>query len=955
MGEATNPNENKAMVLEYLHRICSAAHSLSQGEGDIEMMDESSNQEDPTRLIELIARRLLASCDINVLSSSVSNLPTLTVENPTLELLRTDINEGDVEIPGAYKHRRSDYLRRLLRVLAPVSMNVAAQVCYSVLSSKSDQPSLQSQAILLLSHWLPVAPHLASMVTEFLPLLEYPWQDIDMNDVNSLFLVSEACFYLCSFYSKRRETCSILKCWDWKFMFDMLQPRDVTMSSPDEARNEVFESHVPKAIRWYAARVMGCLLDWKSVVLLSTLERLGLEGTRGPWLIHPWEINKEEADMQNSMFRCRANLWTLDEFDLPSPEQIECALPSCKMLASLGPGLTFYKYSSIAKNFGSGSAAANFSSPERENGSQNKLILTSTTCRNLALLGAALCQEPRPPPILICGPHGSGKSSLARELLRMCGSDEESMLEFHIDEETDSKTLIGSYTTTDIPGEFSWRAGALTHAIREGRWVLIEDVDYVPVEIQATLTKLLEDRLLPLGNGKYERCHPNFRIFGTCTTTTHQHNQRQSLRISGNRGGGKRILSPSLWGKVHVKPLPFSELKQVASSLFSSLPESVIDAALALLQTLDRSGREEPASNNGSDDDESHSNNPDIREIRFWTGGRNPSVRDFFKLLTRISHGVAFESKMTYTTEAQRTICLAESVDIFVGSCPDRDGKLGFINAVAAPIWSISSDLAITYVETRRPPTGLGSDFVEIGRAKIHLGDHIEFSPRRSENFAQTNHALRLMESVGVCVRENEPVLLVGETGCGKTTLVQQLARNCERELIVQNLSLQTDSTDLLGGYKPLEIRNVARRVYNEFVNLFVATFSRKQNSDFLQYAVSMLEKSNWHKLSQCFRRASQLGLSKMKSQGQDAAVLQSKKRMALSRSWVKFSRTSERFEKQRVSCDAGLAFVFAEGVLVDAIQSGKWYVEWFDRSFTMTMTIYGRNTDAFFVFQGAP
>eukprot|EP00957_Ditylum_brightwellii_P111641 8515840-Ditylum_brightwellii.AAC.1 len=61
------------------------------------------------------------------------------------------------------------------------------------------------------------------------------------------------------------------------------------------------------------------------------------------------------------------------------------------------------------------------------------------------------------------------------------------LLELHIDDETDSKTLIGSYVATDIPGEFTWRAGALTNAVRSGKWILIEDVEFCPMEIQAAL------------------------------------------------------------------------------------------------------------------------------------------------------------------------------------------------------------------------------------------------------------------------------------------------------------------------------------------------------------------------------------------------------------------------------------------------------------------------------------
>lgn len=47
-------------------------------------------------------------------------------------------------------------------------------------------------------------------------------------------------------------------------------------------------------------------------------------------------------------------------------------------------------------------------------------------------------------------------------------------------------------------------------------------------------------------------------------------------------------------------------------------------------------------------------------------------------------------------------------------------------------------------------------------------------APRQA--FANTGHTLRLMEAMAAALHQNEPMLLVGETGTGKTTLVQQLA-----------------------------------------------------------------------------------------------------------------------------------------------------------------------------------
>ena len=42
--------------------------------------------------------------------------------------------------------------------------------------------------------------------------------------------------------------------------------------------------------------------------------------------------------------------------------------------------------------------------------------------------------------------------------------------------------------------------------------------------------------------------------------------------------------------------------------------------------------------------------------------------------------------------------------------------------------------------------------------------------------FAATGHVMRSMEAVAVAASQQEPMLLVGETGTGKTTLVQHLA-----------------------------------------------------------------------------------------------------------------------------------------------------------------------------------
>lgn len=39
------------------------------------------------------------------------------------------------------------------------------------------------------------------------------------------------------------------------------------------------------------------------------------------------------------------------------------------------------------------------------------------------------------------------------------------------------------YRCTDVPGEFVWQPGTLTQAVTKGHWILLEDIDYAPLDV----------------------------------------------------------------------------------------------------------------------------------------------------------------------------------------------------------------------------------------------------------------------------------------------------------------------------------------------------------------------------------------------------------------------------------------------------------------------------------------
>jgi hypothetical protein len=553
-------------------------------------------------------------------------------------------------------------------------------------------------------------------------------QDVGTSSDELQLLLAEAAHGVYEFYAKRGEHSLMSKWWRWSHLFAMLlRPKDE--SDDVVMKDSIFDFR--NAIRWHAARAIGYLIDLRPAAFAAYLDQLEVRETRVPWVPHPWILDQEADRAQFRSLKNVLSLWDTkeDEFRAVSAEQIRDVIPLHSMLVHFGKGIVFVKDHAFCDLL-----AKHAMNEDQETHSvvrRKHLILTPTTSRNLLLLGAAMCTDPHPPPILLCGPPGSGKSSLVRELAHYSCSNPAStktddLLELHVDEETDSKTLIGSYTTTDIPGEFSWRPGALTQAVRSGKWVLMEDVDTVPSEIQAAIVQLLKNRMLPLGSGKYERCHPKFRLFGTCTTSADYHigdersEEKRSLRLSG-----KKIVNPSLWRKVHVQPLAFSELKEVGESLHPSLPPIVLEAALNVLKVLDRSGRADVSDMEKPPNDLAPPAEMTANATQFRiTTGRHASVRDFLKLLSRISHTVVFERNVGFVTESQRTLCFAETVDVFAAPCPSRDQRKNFITAVAAPHWGITADLALNYIDARQPSIMRGANFTEIGRARIPNASH---------------------------------------------------------------------------------------------------------------------------------------------------------------------------------------------------------------------------------------
>ncbi|GFH33487.1 AAA domain-containing protein, partial [Haematococcus lacustris] len=68
--------------------------------------------------------------------------------------------------------------------------------------------------------------------------------------------------------------------------------------------------------------------------------------------------------------------------------------------------------------------------------------------------------------------------------------------------------------------------------------------------------------------------------------------------------------------------------------------------------------------------------------------------------------------------------------------------------------------------------------------------------------------------------------------------------------------SQQTDSSDLLGGFKPVEPRDALLPLLAPFQDLIRRTWSKGNNEDFLARCCKYAERRKWSHLLQAFKTA---------------------------------------------------------------------------------------------------
>ena len=604
-----------------------------------------------------------------------------------------------------------------------------------------------------------------------------------------------------------------------------------------------------------------------------------------------------------------------------------------------------------------------------------------------AALGALSIALASGRPLLVSGPAGSGKSTLINELAHRLGQSK-TLVRVHMDEQIDSKVLLGTYVCSEGAGEFTWQPGVVSQAVANGRWLLLEDVDRAPLEVMAALAPLLEGGSLYLpGRSSSLRPPSGFRLFGTVTI--------HAARASAAAAVARSVYRPTSWQHIHVPPPTFDDLTRIVarrypllaaaassmvSTLFALVKGSAEDDAEAATEGLHAAdappvdteatdpmdtdeageGTDAAAAGAGAAMTVDAGHDVDREEAAGLEGarsalgsGRAISARDLLRWCARAStmlsiFGLGSMPALSspHLTEQLREMVLMEALDVFVGAAR-KDGARSQLGARLAAFWRLPAERLNAMVNLHKPPIQILPTTLRIGRVTLPVvAGHSVGGASDGRSFAHTRQTLALMERVAACVRMQEAVLLVGETGTGKTTAVQYLAKSTGRQLLVHNLSEQSDASELVGGFRPVQLRHVFTPLAARFETAFCRTFSRAKNAALLEKLATRMAKGEWRRVLQLMSGALKTVYARIAQQadghgseatsgGQskrqrtdDAAAVATASSLpsALEDEWNELSAEIARAQRQvEHPSEEGIAFAFVEGSLVRAIREGHW------------------------------
>jgi len=347
-------------------------------------------------------------------------------------------------------------------------------------------------------------------------------------------------------------------------------------------------------------------------------------------------------------------------------------------------------------------------------------------------------------PVLIEGPTSSGKTSSIEYLANRTGHR---FVRINNHEHTDIQEYLGSYVSDPLTGKLVFKDGLLLQALRHGHWIVLDELNLAPTDVLEALNRLLDDNreLVIPETQEIVRPHPHFMLFAT--------------QNPPGLYAGRKVLSRAFRNRfleVHFEDVPQGELETILCQRCQIAPSygKRIVNVFHELQKRRQTGRIF----------ESKQGFATLRDLFRWAG------RDAMSYQELAENGYMLLAERT--RRAEDKVVVKEVIESVMGVRIDENAMY------------------------------------DLFRPGFDTATFLGYSLPLKSTTIWTKAMQRLYTLVSRGLRFNEPMLLVGETGSGKTSVCQVFADSSSQRLLTLNCHQNTETADLVGGPRPVRNRS---------------------------------------------------------------------------------------------------------------------------------------------------
>ena len=415
--------------------------------------------------------------------------------------------------------------------------------------------------------------------------------------------------------------------------------------------------------------------------------------------------------------------------------------------------------------------------------------ITPTVVINMSCAFAVLATGS---PLLMEGPPGVGKTALVSQLAKLFGADVERI---NCSGSMTKEQLFGGIVPRIVKGKrtFEFEDGNLVRAIRRHadkppRFILLDEINLAPCGVLDAIAPLLERHATEFtvpGSGESLPLR-DVRVFATMNPSS----------IGGNRSQLPRSIL-GMFSKFVLDGYSEDEERRIALDLFASrglaVPAvgdaSMMALPLKLLQELFDIQRDIVEQMRmraiGSSQSDGGFNLRDLMKLCSVFYGNLVDMREHFPELPMHEVQVIAARKFAELVYCGR-----------FGDTGDQSRVRAIIDArVPAPerVARSAGGDAVVDIRTRH--------VLSIGDIFLTRGDVA--TSRTGTGLVHTPELIRNLELLAAATQSKLPVLLEGPTCAGKTSLVVELARLAQRELLVLHLNQNSEPSDFIGQWLP--------------------------------------------------------------------------------------------------------------------------------------------------------